>query len=211
MLDADRELIERIRHRLAAGTLPGAEGQYRMAHVLRKNYGKAPATSRRASVLALLYPKDEVLTLLLIQRTSPAGDRHAGQIGFPGGSVEDGDRDAAHTALREANEEVGIDPDAVDVLGELSPLYIPVSEFLVNPFVGLVEQPPALQLQESEVARVLELPFRAFLDPASRIEKEIELTSGLVLRDVPHYRIGEELVWGATAMMIAELTALLEA
>ena len=181
-----------------------------MAHQVRQNFGTPGPDVRRASVLALLYPVNGALQLLFIQRTSPPGDHHAGQIGFPGGSAEAGDASPLATALREAQEEVGIDPEAVEVLGALTPLFIPISNFLVDPFAGYLPARPAFMLQASEIERTLELPLLELLDANNRQLIDRELTNGLLLKKVPHYVVGDERVWGATAMMTAELLALLD-
>jgi 8-oxo-dGTP pyrophosphatase MutT (NUDIX family) len=210
LIPQDARVLDRLRHRLAAGQLPGAVAQYRMAHQLRKNYGVAPDDARRAGVLALLYPIESRLHLLFIQRTSPANDRHAGQIGFPGGSAEPVDNSPADTALRETEEEVGVYRDSVELLGGLSDLYIPVSNFLVHPYVGFRPERPEFTVQESEVARTLELPLQEFLQPSARQLLDKELGGGLTLTKVPHWVVNQEAIWGATAMMVAEMLALLE-
>jgi len=172
---------------------------------MRGNYTPPPTDARRASVLALLYPIKAQLHLLYIQRTSPKRDRHAGQISFPGGSVEAHDVDAAATALRETEEEVGIPRDTVEVFGGLTQLYIPVSNFLVDPFVGYLPERPTFVLQESEVARVLELPLADFLTVNARQVGPRKLANGFSLPDVPYWAVAGEEVWGATSMITAEL------
>ena len=200
--------LDRIRRRLSTGELPGYAAQEVMGHALRKEYSEAPNTARAASVLALCYPIDGELHLLFIQRTSPPGDRHGGQISFPGGAADTADANAAATALREVHEEVGIDPDSIELLGELTPLYIPISNFLVNPFVGYLNHRPTFILQVSEVARTLELPLAAFFADNIVAYRDKKLFNGMILTEVPHWVIGEEAVWGATAMIVSELVAL---
>lgn len=123
--------------------------------------------------------------------------------------MEAGDTDAAATALREAEEEVGIPREAVELLGALTPLYIPVSNFLVDPFVGFFPERPQFSLQTSEVARVLELPLAGFLAPDARQVGERQLVNGMTLKEIPYWGIAGEEIWGATAMMTAELVELL--
>jgi len=112
------------------------------------------------------------------------------------------------TALRETEEEVGIPRQQIQLLGELSQLYIPVSNFLVDPFVGFTAERPTFQLQESEVARILELPFADFLKGNARQVGNRLLSSGFTLPDTPYWGIQGEEIWGATSMMVAELIAL---
>ena len=207
--ESDEILLDRLRRRLYEHPLPGRSAQQEMAPKLRGEYGDPPADARRAAILALLYPVEAKLHLLYIQRTSPANDRHAGQIGFPGGSVESTDTSTEATALRETEEEVGVSRTEVEVLGALTPLYIPVSNFLVDPYVGLLRERPTLIPQTSEVARTLEVPLSGLLEKSARRTGTRLLSSGLKLPDTPYWAVGEEEIWGATAMMTAELIALL--
>ncbi|SER10544.1 NUDIX hydrolase [Neolewinella agarilytica] len=210
LAQSETQLLEQLRQRLTDHPLPGSSAQNSMSPPLRGTPLTPPATARRASVLALLYPIDGLLHLLFIQRTSPPGDRHAGQISFPGGSAEAADADAAATALRETEEEVGIPRQSIELLGALTPLYIPVSNFLVDPFVGYRAERPDFILQESEVARVLEIPLADFLGPEARKVGDRKLSSGMTLKEVPFWSVGDgEEIWGATSMMVGELVALL--
>ena len=197
--------LDRIRQRLRDRDLPGYEAQEIMGHKLRQHHRDAPPDARPASVLALFYPVHTELHLLFIQRTSPPGDRHGGQVSFPGGAADPTDRDAAHTALREVREEVGVPEDRIALLGEMTPLYIPVSNFLVNPFVGYTESRPDFTLQASEVQRILELPFGGFFADDAVIYRDKKLYNGMLLKEVPHWEVAGETVWGATAMMVGEL------
>ncbi|TXF90592.1 CoA pyrophosphatase [Neolewinella aurantiaca] len=205
----DQQLLDLMRERLVSSPLPGLAAQRLMAPPVRGEYSSTPLNARRASVMVLFYPIAERLHLLYIQRTSPKRDRHAGQISFPGGSADPEDKDAAHTALRELEEEVGVPPHAVELIGELSPLYIPVSNFLVLPFVGWVDERPDFIPQESEVARILELPFADFFTPHARKSGPRKIAGGMTLPDTPFWSVREEQIWGATAMMTGELVALL--
>lgn len=173
----------------------------------------AGAAARRAAVLVLIAPDDAgEARVVLIERTSYDGP-HSGQIAFPGGAAEPGDTDPAATALREANEEIGLEPDAIGlrVVGELDPFWIPVSNFHVTPIVALAERLAAWTLDAREVKRVIEPPLSAFL-PGAPIQT--------FERDVREWRIrygayaledsGDgPAVWGATARILGQLGALL--
>ena len=138
----DDRLIEQLEAGLKQ-PLPGQEVQYQMAHVVRRRVEPPPTYAKQAAVLALFYPLKERWHLVFIERqASHADDRHAGQISFPGGRQEPSDASLQETALREAEEEVGLDISQVNVLGRLTHLYIPVSNYLVNPFVGMTRRTP---------------------------------------------------------------------
>lgn len=201
--------IKQLQDRLASG-LPGPEAQYKMAHGSRKGLYGHPADAKQAGVLALLYPKAQDWHLVFIERVSNHKDRHSGQISFPGGRFESTDQNLANTALRETEEEIGIAQDDIRVLGALSQLYIPVSNFLVHPYVGFIDYTPTFQPEISEVAAILETPFKTFLQKENIAKKAIELPGNLVLKDVPHFSVGDKVIWGATAMMMNELVVLTE-
>ena len=178
---------------------------------------KAPAEgmagARPAAVLVLVAPDPQgEARVVLNQRTSYDG-HHSGEVSFPGGAAEDGDPDLIATALREASEEVGLDPAAIGlrVLGELEPFWIPVSNFRVTPILAVADRLPGWTRDEREVERVVEAPLAAFL-PGAPIQT--------LERDVREWRIrygAYELealgdgpaVWGATARILGQLGALL--
>lgn len=168
-----------------------------------------PADARPSGVLALLFPKDGQLRVLLIERTKD-GHAHSGQISFPGGKQEPEDAGLRATALREAQEEVGLQPDAVEVLGALTPLYIPVSNFHVYPFIAYAETAPEYLLSEHEVARILEVPLEMLFhaDRKATVKVYPGSLKGLSMT-VPAYKLQDEtIIWGATAMMLSELEEL---
>ncbi|MBL7791926.1 MAG: CoA pyrophosphatase [Saprospiraceae bacterium] len=187
--------------------LPGREAQFRMAHLDRRYLPLAPPDARLAGVLALFYPKNEDWHIVFIERkmASHAKDRHGGQISFPGGKFEEGDGHLQQTALREAHEEVGVDHTKVNVLGRLTELYIPISNFLVNPFVGYVNYTPQFSPQAEEVNGILEVPFSVFCQPDARQKTEVLLGNQLKISNVPYFDVMGKVLWGATAMMMNEL------
>lgn len=195
-----------------ANDLPGADAQYSMAHAVRRSYKKGGPDTRVACVLILFYPKDGEWHLAFIERTSNdnPNDRHKGQIGFPGGKVETIDHSLAETALREAWEEVGIPQEEVTLIGRLTELHIPVSKFVVHPFVGYMDRRPDFVRQPSEVARILEVPFSTFLKKETYQRKDVMLSTQVKLREVPYFDVNGTVIWGATAMMLGELMAVVK-
>ena len=177
-----------------------------MARAFRPTVIPPPGSASLAGVLALLFPKNKEWQLALIERVvTHAGDRHSGQISFPGGKYEAGDGILMNTALREAHEEVGIAPKEVNMLGALTELYIPVSNFLVHPYVGWMAYTPVFQPQWSEVQSVLEVPFRLLEDPGTLKTTDLHLPNNLTFKDVPYFSVSDKIVWGATAMILSEL------
>ncbi|NNE28995.1 MAG: CoA pyrophosphatase [Saprospiraceae bacterium] len=189
--------------------LPGPEAQFRMAHGARVNYPEPNPHTRDASVLLLLFPEQDEWSTLFIQRVSHnPKDKHSGQIAFPGGMKDPGDDSLRHTALREAQEEVGLASEKVNLLGELSPLFISVSNFMVHPFVGMVDHKPSWTLQEKEVAGIIETPINFFTNPKQIEHTNIRISDNLRLRNVPYFNMQGKVLWGATAMILNEFLEL---
>ena len=171
--------------------------------LMRENLLKGE-NPKKAGVLALFYPDNENFTkLLLILRKTYQGV-HSNQVAFPGGKVEDGDIDLAHTALRETHEEVGVAPDRVKIIKSLSTVYIPPSNFEVQPYVGLLTKPVSFVLQKSEVESLVEVPIFDFLDD-EKIYNQKLTTSYAIDIEVPAFKLNGHTVWGATAMMLSEI------
>lgn len=201
--------IRYLREALAK-PLPGLEAQLRMAPSPRHGWDplKFPAGARDGAALLLVYPHDETLHLALTVRGSGLRN-HTGQVSLPGGGVEQGETFEA-AALREAEEEIGIDREAVEILGRLTSLHIPVSGFLLHPIVGFTAMRPAFQRAEWEVARIIEAPVSVLSDPAvMKRETRTRTVNGVSIDvDVPYFDIDGEKVWGATAMVLAEFSAI---
>lgn len=191
-----------------ARPLPGLAAHRRLVPPERRpDLGKAFPNERRvAAVLALLYPMNDHIFCALIRRPSYPGV-HGGQIAFPGGQVESEDRDLLHTALREAWEEVGIKAEKVQRPTELTRLYIPPSRYEVVPFLGLSDRRPDFILQTSEVDELIELPLEELMQSNVYGEVSVHTTRGLL--NVPAYQWRDEIIWGATAMIVAEISDLL--
>lgn len=173
----------------------------RISYLKEENYmDKNP---RKAAVLMLFYPKNEVTHLALIVRNSYPGV-HSSQIGFPGGKVEEYDADLKETALRETHEEVGIEPEKIQIIKSFSEIYIPPSNFLVAPFMGISNEELTFIPDLDEVKRVLEFSIEDFLDEKS-VTKVKMTTSYATDIEVPAFMVDKYVVWGATAMMMSEL------
>jgi len=192
--------------------LPGTASHYKMAPLIRikeleEGYIKKK-NPKKAGVLALFYPNERQSTnLLLILRKTYQGV-HSNQIGFPGGKSEENDLDIMHTALRETHEEVGVSPQQVSIIKSLSEIYIPPSNFEVQPFIGLYENPKPFVLQESEVESLVEVSLSDFMDDAKVFTQKLS-TSYAKNIDVPAFKLNGYTVWGATAMMLSEIKELL--
>jgi 8-oxo-dGTP pyrophosphatase MutT (NUDIX family) len=201
------ETLARIEKGLWA-PLPGIPAQLAMAPEPRlghKAYFEVEDTCRKAGVLILLYVKDGRLRVLLTRRTEQVL-HHRGQISLPGGEQHQGESLEA-TALRETVEELGTDLGAVRVLGRLTPLYIPPSNYCIYPTVASIPGPLEFHLQPEEVAEVIEAPLDALADPAN-VGREIRHIGGLDVQ-IPFYAFEGHKIWGATAMVLAELLAIL--
>ena len=200
MTDTIRQLQQRL-----SEPLPGRAAQLEMAHITRRHYGETPVGAKQAAVLMALFPKDQEWHLVFIERNANDRDHHGGQISFPGGKAEPSDASMLATALREAEEEVGIGRGQVTVLGGLTELYIPVSNFQVHPFLGYLEAPPIYRLQAEEVNDVLEVPISHFRLPGTRQVTDIRVGPQITLKRVPYFDVKGRVLWGATAMMLNEL------
>ena len=190
--------------------LPGQRAQYQMAPLSRRQPSRSSVQAkacREAGVLALFYPDANATPHLLLTRRPDAMSKHAGQVAFPGGRREEGES-LQETALRETEEEVRIEAESVDIVGALTPLYIPPSNFCVHPFVGLIDHTPDLGVRTEEVADMFGIPPACLVDPALRSTTKMHM--GDAERDIPYFALNGHVVWGATAMMLAELAAVLD-
>jgi len=199
--------IEEVRKALQE-PLPGFRAQLRMSTRPRISPEELEhsASPREGAVLILLYPLGDQLYLPLTRRTTHVAD-HKGEISLVGGAREPTDSSFWETALREASEELGINPQEVERLAALSPLYIPSSNFDIRPFVGYVPARPAFTPGAREVAELIELPLEVLLDPSAKAEERWS-RGGKEVR-VPFYRYRQHVIWGATAMILSELEVML--
>lgn len=193
--------------KLLGGPLPGEAAQLQLAHRARRPEAPSGATPREAGVLVLLYPDagGAIRFPLIVRSASDTRDKHAGQIALPGGRREREDTSIADTALREAAEEIGAVVEEVRVLGQLSPLYIPVSNFRVTATVGYAARAMAWRPQPSEVERIVHAPLAGLLADDYLRHTDMAPGAGAELLGVPYLPLAGEVVWGATAMMLSEL------
>jgi len=196
-----------LSYKLNNSPLPGIKAQMQMAPVSRKvELERRPIPEpKKSAVLISFFSRNEAIYLIMIKRAID-DSVHSGQIAFPGGKAEMEDATLENTALRETFEEIGIEPSKIEILGKLTELYIPPSNFLVTPFVGILKEEPHF-ITNNEVESVLVVPLAELLDPANCIEKTIMVRT-LPLH-VPCYLFEREIVWCASSMMLAELLQLL--
>ncbi len=188
--------------------LPGEQ-----AHRLMLPHGRelhpAPGNNNtiQSSVLMLLFPYNEKVSTCLIRRPSSMRN-HAGQIAFPGGRREPFDKNLTDTALRESFEEIGTDSNQVEILGALTPLYVNISNFTINPFIGWSEIVPQFKTDNQEVDEIFIVPVENFLHHTANQLREVTTLSGTF--EVPGFYINQLFIWGATAMIISEFNEIFQ-
>ena len=189
--------------------MPGLNAQLNMVPDPRpgnKVYTEVQNSCKRAGVLVLLYLKGTRVFVVLTRRTELV-DRHQAQISFPGGRQEEGEN-LEQTALRETSEELGIRVSAFQVLGQLTPLYIPPTNYCIYPVVARITEPPQFKPSPYEVAEVLEIPLDYLCDPKT-VRREAWTLHGMNV-EVPFYFFEGHKIWGATAMVLAEFVEILK-
>ena len=210
-MNFDKTIIEKLKTELGK-PLPGEEAQYRMAPPYRPNLSKEEILKlnpRISGVMLLLYEKNNLLHLVFTQRKKYEGV-HSGQMSFPGGKKDEDDLDIIQTALRETEEEIGIEKNKIEVIGQLSKLYIPPSNFLVQPVVGFSNSIENFIPQANEVEKIVQIPVDFFLDQQNiNLKTEIKIFNGNVVH-VPAYIFNEHVIWGATAIMLSEFVFIIE-
>lgn len=170
---------------------------------------KKTTNYKLSATLLLLYEKDGLPHFILTERQTYAG-KHSGQISFPGGKTEPFDATTAQTALRETKEELGIDPTKITLMGKLTEVYIPVSNFLIHPYIGFVAQLPPLSPDSYEVKEVLHVSCNDLLANKSRIKTDIPVENGRVIKQIPAFNLTDRIVWGATAIILNEFKYILK-
>lgn len=202
------QFIPQLKQRIQE-PLPGLEAQMKMAPDARGRKIVVPDDARKAAVMLLLYPFEEKFFIPFIRRAED-GRVHGGQISFPGGSHDPTDPDFQFTALREVEEEIGIVRSKIEVLGPISPIYIPPSNFIVETFVGVLEEKPLFIPEPGEVAGIVEIEVSEFLNEANVGIHKVDVFGGNFI-DAPGYTpYGDNLIWGGTSMIIAEFVEIVK-
>jgi len=202
-----KDLLKRIKTSELSGEIahgifsPPFRHTFTYDEVLSKN-------PKFAAVNIILYLKNDEWHFPLIQRTINEHDRHSGQISLPGGKREEMDRDFAETAVRETSEEIGIDKHYVRIIREMSPIYIPPSNFYVYTYISYTKKNPLFILQHSEAVEVIEFPITSFLNLPD--EPEIMALPSAGGNEVPVINFNGYIIWGATAMILSEFSQLLK-
>lgn len=202
-----REFISLLKTALTKD-LPGTEVQWMMASSDRmlKDFPRIPGPDARfAGVLILLWKENGQIRTVFMQRPGYEGI-HGGQISFPGGKMERSDESIIHTALRETQEEIGLDKSTVNVIGSLTPLFIPVSNTVVTAVVGWIDNTPVFNPDPKEVDFLIESELRKFLKPEVIETKPMEIRGEKY--DIRYFNCNGHVIWGATAMMFNELLEL---
>ena len=200
-----REQLEKLQRKLQED-LPGTDSHQKMMRNRRISAEvakKGDTNPRLSAVLIALYPEGDQFHTVFIRRNEYKGV-HSKQVSFPGGKMEDTDRDLYHTALREAEEETGIISNDVEIIGELTEVYIPPSNFLVLPVVGVLKEKPLFVPDPIEVNRIITSPVNRIMERNVIQETEVNVDRYNLPLKVKYFDIDNEVVWGATAMMLSE-------
>ena len=201
-------LIEKLKIGIR-GTLPGQLAHQEMSPLKRPS-GDFPERSiaRLSAVAVVITSVNEVPSIILTQRHEYEG-AHSGQISFPGGKKEENDLDLEFTARRECHEEIGIELNPKSLIGSLTEVYIPVSKFIVQPYLYFQLTTDTMTLNEREVREVIHFPIKELQSEDSKSTMDVRAREGLIYRNVPCFRTGEKEIWGATALILNELRHLL--
>ena len=202
----NKTIRERIRLQLL-NKLPGEQSHQKMSPLnrpLTSEVLKNSSNYRESAVAIVLFESNNQVECILTQRPEYDGS-HSGQVSFPGGKKEISDTNLEATARRECKEEIGVELSLENYLGELSPVYIPVSSFLVLPYVYFLPSIPTFVRDAHEVAEIFTFPLFDLKKEQLISTMELKLPNGTIYRNVPYFNLNNKKVWGATALMLSEL------
>lgn len=198
---AFNNIVHKINEAFKNQYLPGKKAHHKLAPSYHENLN-VQLPINKAAVLILCYPKNNNTYIPFFKRKNNEKSPHAGQISLPGGRFENSDLCLRHTALRETHEEIGIIIDDVVIAGQLSELLIPISGYLVTPFVGYITYCPTFLKNSAEMEYLIEAPITEFLHQENLKHDEVVINNRNEV--IPYYEINREKIWGATAMIISE-------
>lgn len=210
----EKLLIEKLSKTISK-KLPGENAHIEMLPLGRgtlNTYSEKISSARKSAVAVLLYHSNNTYKSLLIKRSSYNGN-HSGEISFPGGKFDKKDKNLESTAIRECHEEIGLPPIYLQKIGKLTDVYIPVSNFLIEPFLFIVNSPEKITLKpdEREVSEIIEVDIHEILDPSNMHKTTLKLKNNQVLNDVPCFKVKNNIiVWGATALILNEFKLILK-
>lgn len=201
------KLAQKLQIRLI-NNLPGKDEQWRMRVTSDKSYNfdNTEEDAIQSAVLILLYEENGVICFTLTKRTQTV-EHHRGQISLPGGARE-ADEKLSSTAIRETQEEIGIYADDVDIIGALSPLFVPVTGFIINPFVGIINANFEPQPAPEEVETVISVHVNELLNDDNELQEKRNLRGYDM--NIPYFLLSGHKVWGATAMILSEFKTVLK-
>jgi len=197
--------------KISAKLTGGLEVQFKLAPKIRLKYSEEKINAKnpkKAGVLALFYPNKFQQTQFLLTLRANYNGTHSSQISFPGGKFDENDQTLQNTALRETEEEVGIRSSKITVFKEMTEVYIPPSNFLVTPYLGVISETPTFT-KNYEVEQLIEVSLKDLLDD-QKLSKTTLSTSYAKNMEVPCFKLNNYIVWGATAMMLSEIKELLK-
>ena len=198
------ELIQRLQQ-----TLPGAAAHEAFAPYRKHFENQSEEIRKKAAVGIHVYLHEDNWHFILIERSSYNG-KHSAQMAFPGGKPESSDLHLEHTARRESEEELAIPSVSGEKITELSLVWIPVSSFEVSPFIFLHDERPSIEINQREVSNYYEVKLADLLDETSVSTTSIQVNNELHMKDVPCFVLNKKVVWGATALILAEIKFLLQ-
>jgi len=204
-------LFEQAITKLQKEKLGGINAQFKLAPASRKSYLKEmiiDESAKKSAVLALFYPNEDKKTELVLTLRANYKGTHSSQISFPGGKFENADKNLKNTAIRETNEEIGINTSEITIFKQLTNVYIPPSNFLVTPFMGVITNSPTFKLN-NEVAKIVKVNLTELLSESCITTTKVT-TSYATKMEVPCFMLNKTIVWGATAMMLSEIRELLK-